>query len=362
MRFEVNERDRSRRVGSPDRRIPTRYSAILERTMESRIIPNVKPLGRTNTFIHSLTVALDAMGEPATYDDVMGFSGAAFRLHFHQPVWCPSSPDATCGFDHGAPAAKAYGHTLRFVPMQSDDPSVVAEAKRQILASVDTGRPLLAIDLVAVADWGFVVGYEQNGDVLLCRDYHGDSGNYQRAQKTPWFLFAIDERGAVPSHRESALRSLDIAVELADTPYYDKYASGFEAYRTWSNDLLDEKRFADATPDGFRDLRHTNAWCYTSLLDARSCAVRYLNSIAGEFDGDARDCLKRAAAVYADVESRLSEGRTNAPWAHVPGEWTETMRRAESETLTHAMRLERTAVAWLERAREAIRSDDAEPA
>ncbi len=56
-------------------------------------------LGKENTFMGALQSTLNTIGDDVTYEYLVGISGAAFRLHFHYPEWCPSSPDATCGFD-----------------------------------------------------------------------------------------------------------------------------------------------------------------------------------------------------------------------------------------------------------------------
>lgn len=51
-----------------------------------------------NSFVRSVQLSLNALGENYTYEFLMGISGAAFRLHFN-PDWCPSSADSTTGFD-----------------------------------------------------------------------------------------------------------------------------------------------------------------------------------------------------------------------------------------------------------------------
>ncbi len=56
--------------------------------------------GRNNetSFIKSVQLALNALGENYSYNFLMGISGAAFRLHLHHE-WCASSGDVTTGFD-----------------------------------------------------------------------------------------------------------------------------------------------------------------------------------------------------------------------------------------------------------------------
>ncbi|MFQ6091721.1 MAG: M56 family metallopeptidase [bacterium] len=69
--------------------------------------------GEENTFIGSLRVALSAVGENVPYDQLMGPSGAAFRLQIAQPEWCASAPDAQVGFEISGPARKTLGYSLK---------------------------------------------------------------------------------------------------------------------------------------------------------------------------------------------------------------------------------------------------------
>jgi hypothetical protein len=53
------------------------------------------------TFIGALQRALNRVGEPVGYTDLMGLSGAAFRFCFAHPNWDWSSVDGMLGFDAG---------------------------------------------------------------------------------------------------------------------------------------------------------------------------------------------------------------------------------------------------------------------
>lgn len=324
----------------------------------SRVIPNVERLrwqdAKINTFINSLTVALNAMGEKAAYDELMGFSGAAFRLHFFQPQWCRSSPDATCGFDHSGPAAAAVGFAMEFVVSKADDAEAVARVRQRIVESINTGRPVLAGDLMGVLDWGVIVGYEDDGNTLLCRDYNAESEDTVPARKFPWLVAILGEKGEIPSRRENILKSLSIAAELADTPNYGPYTSGFAAYRAWSADLRDAAGFESADADQLRDLWHTNDWCYQSLLDARRSAARYLNSVAEEFDDETADSLRQAAELYERVLRTLRDGAKNVPFHMNEKPWIQEMRNAQADILNAALEMEREAVGCLCAARHRL--------
>ncbi|MEO2004372.1 MAG: hypothetical protein ABGY41_09750, partial [Candidatus Poribacteria bacterium] len=110
--------------------------------------------GRDTTWANAYALSLGAVDPGVTYDTVMGYSAAAFRLHFHQPNWCPSSPDATVGYNHAVPAAKAFGYPGSSGAVDTKDAEAVALARAQIVASIDAGKPVRAIDLVEIPDWG----------------------------------------------------------------------------------------------------------------------------------------------------------------------------------------------------------------
>ena len=310
--------------------------------------------GQENTFIGALTAAMRAIGEDVTYDYLMGVSGAAFRLHFHQPGWCPSSPDATCGFNHAEPAMKALGYIVEGHWTPEDKPEAVKKTREAIVESINKGFPVVAIDLINGApDYGVIVGYSDGGKKFLCRTYEDKTEGYSQAEKWPWVVLVIKEKGKVPDRRENLLRSLEIAVELANTDRYPGhaektfYASGFGAYETWAANLLDESRFEKLDEKELNRLTHTNGWCYLSLVDAREAAVRYLKSLEGEFDRESATHLSKAAGLYEEIVEKLKDGWKYAPmpWQLKEGEhWTKEMRHAEAGVLKEALSLERTAV------------------
>ena len=326
---------------------------------ETKVIEDVERLrwgkGQENTFIGALTVAMRAMGENVTYDYLMGVSGAAFRLHFHQPDWCPSSPDATCGFDHSEPALAALGYTANGIHSDKDKPEEVKRVREVVIQSIDKGHPVLAIDLINVPDWGVIVDYSDSGKEFLCRTYYDKTDKYSMAEKWPWVVEVIGEKGDVPDKRESILKSLEIAVKLANTEKYGKYASGFAAYENWAKDLLDDSRFENLDKKELKSMNHTNAWCYNSLVDARMAAIRYLKSIGKEFDGESAKHLSKATELYEEVVGKLKEGWKHAPfpWQVKEGEsWTKEMRHAEAGVLKEVLVLEKKALGELKTALE----------
>ena len=306
--------------------------------------------GQENTYIGALTATMRAIGEDVTYDYLMGVSGAAFRLHFQ---WCPSSPDATCGFDCSTPALKALGYTAYAIHSDNNKPEEVKKVREAVVKSIDKGYPVLAIDLINVPDWGIIVGYSDGGKKFLCRTYYDKSEKYSRAEKWPWVVEIIDQKVDAPDNKKSILKSLEIAVKLANTENYGDYASGFAAYEIWAKELLDDAKFANLDDQETKSKNHTNAWCYNSLVDAREAAVRYLKLIGKEFDGESSTHLSTTMKIYEEVVNKLKEGWKYAPfpWQLKQGEsWTKEMRHSEAEVLKEVLTLERKAIAEIEKA------------
>lgn len=309
--------------------------------------------GEENTFMGSLRVALSAVGENVSYDQLMGVSGAAFRLQIAQPNWCPSAPDATVGFDVSGPAVKALGYSLKTI----DDNSLlvwtgIKRIRAAIVESIDEGRPVVAINLAGGMDWGVITGYEDKGKSFLCRTYDEYADEYVIAKECPCVIEMPAKTGKVPDWIDSILESLRIAVKLAHTKSFDGYASGFTAYEVWIRDLLDDARYDKLNRRKLNEMIQPNAWCYYSLYDARAVAARYLGSVEKEFKEEVAGHLSQAEKLYGQVVDMLLAGQKHAPFPHqLKGKpWTKEMRHAQAKVLKAVSALEKTAVGELETA------------
>jgi len=314
------------------------------------VVPNVELLqwgqGMDNTFMGALTVALRALGEDITYEYLMGVSGAAFKFHFHLPQWCPSSADATCGFDCTQPALEALGYSYRSLFAEAGSPEA-EQLRAAVVESIDRGTPVVAIDLIEVPDWGVITGYRGSGSEFLCRTYYDESAEYSLAKKQPWGLVIIDAKGERPARRDSVANSLQIAVGLAHTESFGDYASGFAAFERWIADLENESLFTQSEASSGYTRELVNAWVFYSLLHSRRVAADYLRFAAGEFEPAIGEHLTNAADIYEEMVQVLEEGRQFAPFAWELEEgatWNADMRHAEAGILRHALERERSAV------------------
>ncbi|MFX1534065.1 MAG: hypothetical protein ACFFDI_07520, partial [Promethearchaeota archaeon] len=284
--------------------------------MENRKILNGIPKlawGKECTFMGALEAAFIYLEEPVDYVDLMGLSAAAFRLRFHQPEWCPSSPEGS--FDpHPETVMKALGYQGQSVGKNDKNQENMHQIIRE---EIDNGRPVLAIDLISPADWGVITGYID--DKLLCRTYHDTIGktfqkfieetygvkrkdlgiieDYNIADNFPWIIFTMKKIGSIPKRIESIRASLSLAVELLKKEkYLGKYANGFAAYDAWTKDLENEDMFSKMDEKTFNTYWHINGWIYLSLWDARHAAAIYLQRIQKEFSGKEKETIKKAIA------------------------------------------------------------------
>lgn len=306
--------------------------------------------GRENTFVGALTVLAHALGDEAHYDFLMGVSGAAFRVQLCQPEWCPSAPDAGCGFQCDAAATAALGYVTETMFASVEDAGQMRQVREAVVHSIDQGHPVIALDLVKSADYGVIVGYADAGETFLCRSYWDTTEEYTRAEKWPWAIVFIRERRTPPTRPDLIRRSLEQAVMLATTERFDTYLSGFGAYETWAQQFLEDSRFG---PDRLQQTAQANAWSYISLMDCRAAASRYLSAIADEFPATRAQRLLEAADLYGQVIGVLGDTQGMVPFPLQLGEkaaYPIDQRRVEAETLRKALGLERQAILEIEQA------------
>lgn len=148
-------------------------------------------MGMENSFLGCVTLLEEKFGSKLNYQDIIGLSGYGFRLSFFRG-FCPSSPDATCGYDVGSGILKRLGYEFEVYSLPHKDKASKDEIEkarpgllRKIKASIDKGWPVIAIDLIDIAEWGLITGYQKNGEELFCRTYFDMTDGYEIARKFP---------------------------------------------------------------------------------------------------------------------------------------------------------------------------------
>lgn len=323
------------------------------------IIEGIDPLdwdtGESNSFIAALTRIAEHLDADRHYTFFMGVSGAAFRILFHEE-WCPSSPDPTVGFDCGEIAVKSIKYEPRYFHYDKEKKNK-EEIQQKIMESIDKKMPVIAIDLIEVAEWGLIVGYQKQGEELIVRDYFSRREGYDIAEKFPWVVVIIPPlvRSEYIAEEDYFKKSLEIAQELYETEKYDAYYSGTAAIEYWIKKLK-EDNFGTMEDEKFDDVMLANAWIYQRLAEDRKFAAEYLKSFASTFP-DVKDKIAELVVLYETVHELMAESGSVVLYPSqmtTRDDWTDEMRQKEIEVLIKVLAKEREAYSLIKAINEKI--------
>jgi len=321
----------------------TKLTEIDDRVFIDQIPPMRYGEQMDNTFVRSMQLCLNALGENYTYDYLMGISGAAFRLHF-DPKWCPSSTDATCGFDISEVIFKSFGIKVKFKKINHNSFLDIKALYSEIKTQIDLGRPIVALNLMGYMDWGIVTGYLKNEPGIICRTYYDETGEYSVASRAPWLNFFIGDKKNGLSKQELYKNSLKIAINLAETKRFDEYYSGFHAYEKWIDRL--NKIDNSYSPEDTAQILEIHFIILNALLDSRHSALKYLSSLKTDLRLISMDPVMES---YEDIV-KILEAAANAPGDETgPDQATiiKAMFNKQSEALSEALLKEREAIGLL---------------
>jgi hypothetical protein len=321
------------------------------------VIDGIGPLdwdtGESNSFIAALTRIAEYLEIKRDYVYLMGTSAAAFRVHFHGE-WCPSSPDPTVGFDCGTVAAQNLNLSLQTVLLAKEGKNR-DQIWQKIFESIDEKMPVIAIDLIEVAEWGLIVGYQKQGGELIVRDYFSRRDGYDIAEKFPWIVMTVKKGSGKIDEKRNFKNSLTIAQELYETEKYDAYYSGTAAIEHWI-ERLKEDNFGTMEDKKFDDVMLANAWIYQRLAEDRKFAAEYLKSFASTFP-NVKDKISELAVLYETAHKLMAESGSVVLYPSqmtTRGDWTDEMKQKEIEVLTEVLEKEREALSLIKAINEKI--------
>lgn len=307
---------------------------------ESVVIEGIPRLewgkGMDTSFIRSCQVALNAVGENYSYEYLMGISGTAFRFHFH-PEWCPSAADVTTGFSVAKVLFYALGYQYDLHAIDDHKFTDIQKLYQRIIRQINSGIPIVAINLKVCPEWGVITGYLKNRPGIFCRTYFDESESYSMAEHAPWLSFFIGEKSPAPSGDIPIRNSLEHAVLLAETKQFENYLSGFYALEAWIRSLR-----TYAVPDQKEVFKHheVNLTLYISLLDTRRAAARFISSMGGLLDH-----AEAITHVYRQEVELLESGQENIlpSFQSDPEAWTPDVIVRQIEILNKVYLLEKEA-------------------
>lgn len=298
--------------------------------------------GETNSFIGALARVAEHLDLERDYTYLMGASGTAFRLHFYKD-WCPSSPDPTVGYDCGAVAAQCLKLEPTYTHVDKEKKNH-EEMTQMIIESIDNNMPVIAIDLIQTPEWGIVVGYQEKGEKLIVRDYFARRRSYDFAEKFPWIIVTLDNKGGVIDDSENFKHALILAQELYETEMYGDYYSGIAALENWIQQLKDDN-FTAYDEKRLEEVILANAWIYQRYSDDRMFGAKYLQMNAEKMPAVEEE-VRKLAALYEHEYTILTSEENIAPYPayfKTLMNWNDEMRAREIKILGQLLEKEKEA-------------------
>lgn len=312
---------------------------------------------------------LQTLGEQIGYDDLICYSGFAFRVGVHEQM-CPSAGHPCCGFMCMDGSSRALPWKVRFFESfpwgdpKDDRVAFEAEACAAIKESIDRGMPVH----YGSEEDGLIIGYADEGRRWWCvHPYHrgGSEAFWHNEVKGfaggnwPWGIVIwikpklADER---VSDRELTIAVLKQAMEMWNTEKCEACFVGEAAYAHWLSWLSDVKC---GEVDNSKVGMLGNGWCFNVLIHSRRIAGRWLKQKANDFDGEAAKELRVAADHYTQI-SELCMKDLDCPWDLALGpdrfdDWTSELRQDQTARLEAAREHDRAAFAAIENALKSLK-------
>jgi hypothetical protein len=283
-------------------------------------------------FPGTLYADLKYVGDPQSYDYLMGITGAAFRRLWNR------DDGGNVGIlrYEGEPFRQAFaalGYEWRTISSNASKETMLA-AIRESLAR---GRPAIAFGIIGPPEPGLVVGCDGDDGPLYGWSYFQEQREHYY-EKYDWFetmdvptgvgqgdgvgLLIIGERQPTrPSDREVLVAALRWAIDLERTarrPNLPDHLAGLAAYDGWADALEVD---ADYPPDdpGTMGTRIMVYGDQCVMVKERHEAARFLRRFARQIKtvaAPASDHLEAAAALYDRVGDRVT---LLWPWPIDPG-------------------------------------------
>lgn len=329
-------------------------------------IPNVPKLpefgkGNDCSWAAAFTGALQAMGISTDYTQVMGVSGACYRLAFCIPDWDYSSADGLAVYDFAEPAYKAFGYNVCFE--EHMEKKQRAEVRNRIIENISENKPVLAINLRVAPEWGIICGYKDSGRKLFCRtkydceiidsaEYEADKSNefdYLPVDNWPFIISFFTEKHVPPTEKENLLKSLQILIDCNEQGMVREYATGVEAYKVWAEELRQNVWYDAHDDEALFHRLSVNQFCALALCDARKSAALYLASskqllpeYAEELEQIA-SCFEKVSILADSIQELVGlEGSVEVSEAR--SFWTKQKRETQAETMLKMRELELKAI------------------
>jgi hypothetical protein len=297
--------------------------------------------GKNNdiSFIKSAQLVFNALGENYSYEYLMGISAAAFKFQFH-PKCCASAGDITTGFDTANVLFKSVGYHYELITINDNSFEDIRALYKKIKQHINSGIPIIAINLKKHPDWGIITGYLKTKPGILCRTYFDHAADYSLAEHAPWLSYFPGNRKK-PLDRELFFRkALETAVQMATTEAFGDYKSGFAAFKKWILNLKEQAQSEKL----FKEYE-VNLLLFCNLLDCRQAAFKFLITM--------NDLLKNGNSIIRQYQKEcelLKQGQKFVlPSYHSkPKDWTKQIIHQQIDILASVFALEKKVIRMIQ--------------
>lgn len=307
-----------------------RSKCILENVMRLSWEEGMANHRQTCPWAGTLYAALKYMGESYTYDQIMGMSGACYRVCFTD-VWDYSCTDALVAFDYATPLFNAIGYSFKFVERLEKQER---KAERlAIIKDVQDGKPVLAINLRVAPEWGVITGYTDNGNRFLCRTYFDqevfdalkqddeqtqaerqtvfeENGGYLFSDFWPFIILHFGEKRDKPLPLEILKISLIMLINSFYAEECRGYYQGKGAYKAWIEGLSKESDFRlESDKENVLRRLNVNDNMLCSLIDSRQAAAAWLKESGDLLMEAGQEHLAKIAENYRMIADSVAAFR-----------------------------------------------------
>lgn len=280
------------------------------------ILPNIMTLewenGMDCTWGGAVYAALRYMGEPYTYEQIMGMSGACYRIAFTD-VWDWSATDALVAFDYSIILFNAIGYEQIWADrVEKDDRS---DERKKIVSDIASNKPVIAINLRIAPEWGVITGYGENGKAFYCRtyfdkEYLNENKDYLEPDFWPFLIMHFGEKKEKPCDLDILIASLHALVDSFDAECNRGYFQGAQAYKKWIDGLRNDTLWDSRnSKDNLNRRLCVNDYILLNLVDARRCAAKYLRECFHLLKGEKANLLAEIVLIYGRITEQLSAFR-----------------------------------------------------
>lgn len=328
-----------------------------------RILENVPLRASADPLFEAARVALNILGEPYEPSYILGVSGAVFRTWIHEKL-CPSSWDSCAGntyhLENPEMALKTFGYKFHRISRDASDIEGIQETLQKVKETIDAGRPVICFNPIGNMGWGVIVGYDEEQGMYYMRTPDDErvepsSSPIDEFSRRWLSVYFIGEKTKPLDAREAEMKSLRRAIQhakgqaIGDYNRKEEYKPGFLGYETWIR-FLESDEMERNPPSHWG-----NYYSLYVLRHARPLAAEYLKTLGKKYDPETAKHLKEAAECYSEESALFAELSQFFP----KGRERETLKNPENRSkaadlLKQALKLEKAAIAELEKALQSI--------